>query len=130
MLKNRTCERLFRGLEPPPPPDELRDRALRAARNASIADHGEKPGIWSRVWTHRGLRMAWATAVLALAIAHVAISVRPSSQHRRDNRQPAFLVAAVVTDRELADVVQLSRIANPAIGPEALETERSPRNGI
>jgi hypothetical protein len=114
MLKRNPEERLLRGLGLPPPPPGLRRRALAAARTAA-AGRAAQPGIWTRVWAHRGLRAAWATAVLLLLAAHLVISVADSRNDRTPSGQPAFMVVAAVADEELEEVVGLSRIAGDSL---------------
>jgi hypothetical protein len=70
--KDPDAERLFEGLEPAPPPAELRSRALEAAR--SRASMLPDQDLWSRLWNHRGLRLAWVASVVLLLAGHAAMS--------------------------------------------------------
>ena len=98
-------ERLFDGLEPAPPPAELRSRALNAARARSALQSGAD--LWSRLWNHRGLRLAWAAAVVVLLAGHLAVSspslgpvVDPAlvAEGRSDEYLGAFLGPARISD--------------------------------
>ena len=63
-------ERLLPGLEPPPPPAALRVRAVAAARERMAA--AQAPDLWWRIWNNRGIRLAWAAAVvLLLSLIHI-----------------------------------------------------------
>ena len=66
--RDAIVEGLMDGLEPPQPPPELRARALAAAWNAK-----RTPDVWSRLWNHGGLRVAWAASVVLLLAGHVLI---------------------------------------------------------
>ncbi len=70
--KDPAAERLFEGLEPAPPPAELRSRALQAARSRVGVIPDED--LWSRLWNHRGLRLAWVASVVLLLAGHIAMS--------------------------------------------------------
>jgi len=59
----------FSGLRPSPPPPELRDRTLRAARNASR--HAEHRGAVDRLWESTLLRWAWLAAVAILLLLNL-----------------------------------------------------------
>ena len=99
------AERLFEGLEPEPPPDELRSRALNAARARSAVE--SDADAWSILWNHRGLRLAWAAAILVLLAGHIAVSspglgpvVDPAlvAENRGDEYLGAFLGPARISD--------------------------------
>lgn len=100
---------VFAGLEIPAPPSDLRARSVVAARSA-MAESTAPAGLWSRLWYHRGLRLAWAGSVGALLIAHAAVSPNPSEVVSENLAQPAFLSAATVNDVELAEIVDLPRV--------------------
>lgn len=68
-------ERLMEGLEPPQPPPELRSKALAAARGKLTGEAA--PDVWSRIWIHRGLRLAWAATVVVLLAGHVLATYSP-----------------------------------------------------
>lgn len=69
--RNNMVERLLDGLDPPQPPPELRSRVLAAARQRT--DSESVPDLWSRLWNHSGLRLAWAASVVLLLAGHVLI---------------------------------------------------------
>lgn len=68
---------LFAGLEPPPPPADLRVRALDAARGRMA--EADQRDLWSRIWNSRGVRLAWAAAVVFLLAGHVLVSTKSGS---------------------------------------------------
>jgi len=69
--RDAVVERLMNGLEPPQPPPDLRSRALAAAR-ARVA--GEPASdVWSMIWNNRGVRLAWAAAVVLLVAGHAMV---------------------------------------------------------
>lgn len=100
---------VFEGLETPTPPLDLRARAVAAARSVT-AEETAPAGLGSRLWYHRGLRLAWAGIVGALLIAHAVVSLKPSDVVSENLAQPAFLVASTVKDAELAEIVDLPRV--------------------
>jgi len=67
--RDPTIERLFQRFGPPAPPPQLRSRVLAAAREKKA----ETPDLWSRIWNHRGLRLAWATAAVLLLAGHLLV---------------------------------------------------------
>lgn len=69
---DRDDEDLFAGFEPPPPPADLRARSLAVARDRMARP--PVPDMWSRIWRHRGLRLAWAAAVVLLLAGHVLVN--------------------------------------------------------
>ena len=117
---NRHAEPLFSALTPPAPPSDLRRRVLAAARTAaSIAAHG--PDVWDRLWTSRPARLAWAVAVVALAIGHLAVSGRAP----RSPAENAVPVATIATDRgELAEVADVGRLTAELPGWEVAAAGR------
>ena len=68
-------DRLLQGLAPPQPPHELRSKALAAARERMAGE--AVPDLWSRIWNHRGLRLAWAASVVVLLAGHVLATLSP-----------------------------------------------------
>jgi hypothetical protein len=103
--KDPAVERLFEGLDPAPPPSELRSKALQAARARAAAEPDED--LWSRLWNHRGLRLAWAATILVLLAGHLAVSppglgpaVDPAlvAENRGDEYLGAFLGPARISD--------------------------------
>ena len=103
--KDPAVERLLEGLEPPQPPPELRSKALTAARKRLAGE--AVPDLWSRIWNHRGLRLAWAATILMLLAGHLAVS-SPSlgpvgdpalvAEGRSDEYLGAFLGPARISD--------------------------------
>jgi hypothetical protein len=68
-------DRLMEGLAPPQPPPELRSRALTAARERLAGE--AVPDVWSRIWNHRGVRLAWAASLVLLLAGHVLATLSP-----------------------------------------------------
>ena len=104
---------LMKDLEPARPPVTLRSRVLAAAR-----DHMEMtfPDPWSRIWSHRGIRLAWAATVVLLLAGHAIVSPRKGAVFTRVN--PA-LVAETRVDEQFADILRPVRISanvKPVIG--------------
>jgi hypothetical protein len=60
------------GLDTPTPSPDLRRRTLTEARLALA--RSRRPDIWERLWSSRGLRLAWATSLAALIVGHVLLS--------------------------------------------------------
>jgi hypothetical protein len=122
-------ERLFEGLQPAPPPSELRAKALQAARRQAAAGHDED--LWSRLWHHRGLRLAWAGSVIALLAGHIAVSasrVGPTidptlvAEHRVDEYLAGFLGPAQISD----NVQPIVGLLAAADGLAELDLQRNP----
>jgi len=106
-------DRLIEGLEPPRVPTGLRARVLAAAR-----DHMEtkSPDQWSRIWRHRGIRLAWAATVVLLLAGHAIIAPRKGAVSSRVN--PA-LAAETRVDEQFADILRPVRISanvQPIVG--------------
>jgi hypothetical protein len=104
---------LMKGLEPAKPPAALRSRVLAAAR-----DHMEtkSPDRWSRIWRHRGIRLAWAATVVLLLAGHAIIAPRKGAVFTRVN--PA-LVAETRVDEQFVDILRPVRISanvQPIVG--------------
>ena len=89
----------------PEPPQALRERALGKARAAWVRP-ARNP--WRRVWDSRPLRLAWAGAVLALAIANVA--VRTDAHASRGAQVPSAASSGATRGNELQAVVALPRL--------------------
>jgi hypothetical protein len=105
--------RLIEGLEPPRAPTGLRTRVLEAAR-----DHMEtkSPDPWSRIWSHRGIRLAWAATVVLLLAGHAIVAPPKGAVFTRVN--PA-LVAETSVDEQFADILRPVRISanvQPIVG--------------
>jgi len=106
-------DRLIEGLEPPRAPTGLRTRVLAAAR-----DHMETTSSnrWSRIWSHRGIRLAWAATVVLLLAGHAIVVPRKGAVFTRVN--PA-LVAETSVDEQFADILRPVRISanvQPIVG--------------
>ena len=106
-------DRLIEGLEPPRVPTDLRTRVLAAAR-----DHMEtkSPDPWSRIWSHRGVRLAWAVTVVLLLAGHAIVAPPKGAVFTRVN--PA-LVAETGVDEQFADILRPVRISanvQPIVG--------------
>jgi len=111
--EQRELERLLPGLEPPPPPASLRARALGAACERLAAEPA--PDLWWRIWNNRGLRLAWAAAVVLLLAGHVVVSSRPGTGFTPN---PPVL-AGDQRDEQFLDIlrqVQINADAHPSIG--------------
>ena len=110
------------------PPGSLRARTL--ARAAEAWPHPAPPDAWRRVWESRPLRLAWAVATLALAVANLALPTGPSRRH-------PVAATGVETERtaarELRDEVALPRLkpeyAATDVNPTRLAPRREPRRG-
>ncbi|MDX2437312.1 MAG: hypothetical protein QNL88_09705 [Acidobacteriota bacterium] len=109
----REDERLLMGLEPPPPPADLRARALAAARQRLAETPA--PDLWSKIWHSSGLRLAWAAAVVLLLAGHVLVS--PNLDTAFTANPP--VLAADQRDEQFLDIlrpVQINANAQPTIG--------------
>jgi len=101
---------LMQGLEPPSPPTDLRSKALAAAHARMSSE--SIPDVWFRVWNHRGLRLAWAAAVVLLAAGHAMVVPRTGNGFRpidpavtAENRVDEYLVEMLRPTR-ISDNVQ------------------------
>ena len=106
-------DRLIEGLEPPRAPTGLRTRVLEAAR-----DHMEtkSPDPWSRIWRHRGIRLAWAATVVLLLAGHAIVAPQKSAVFTRVN--PA-VAAETRVDEQFVDILRPVRISanvQPIVG--------------
>lgn len=72
-MSRREPPRPFDGHRVPRPPDSLMRRTLDAA--AAVSPVVPEVTFWDRLWSSRGLRVAWSIVTLALLIAHVAVSL-------------------------------------------------------
>lgn len=101
--------RMLSDLEPESPPPALRGRALARAQQAW--DSSAVPDRWRQIWESRPLRLAWATAVVALLAANLVVPSAPGGQ-------PAVAVRSdpSLTSRELLDVVSLPRLRSTYVG--------------
>jgi hypothetical protein len=123
--RDTDIERLLNGLQPPLLPPELRSRVLRAARNAEAA-----PDLWSRIWNHGGLRLAWMAGVVLLLAGHVfigsgngpAIDPDLAADNRIDEYVAEFLRPARISD----DVKPILGLFAEGSGLSDLELEGNP----
>jgi len=121
---SRHAEPLFSSLQPPVPPPVLRSRVLVAAR-AALTD-GHAPDFWDRLWTSRPVRLAWAAAVLGLAVGHLAISGRDP----RQLAETALPVSSIAVNHgELAELAELGRLTTELPGWEIAATRNDERIG-
>ncbi len=125
MKRDDTLERLLAGLEPAKPPDDLRSRALAAARTA-MAREVEQVDLWSRLWASQPLRLTWATAVVALIAGHVVLSL-PNRAPKAPPDAP-FLVAGIFHEKELAELARLPQILSDRL--PRMDSERSGQQSV
>ncbi len=88
-------EEMFRGMESPALPDDLRGRVFSAVRGAMPSP---KPTLVDGLWGSRRLRFAWAGLVLALLAGHASLSLEAWSV-----RAPEAAPAASLTDLGFAE---------------------------
>lgn len=113
----------FDGLRVPEPPAGLRERVLDRAR-AEFA-HSVPRDPWSRVWSSRPLRLAWAAMVVALLVANLVVYL-PAGRTPPEVSPPlAFGVAGAGFD-EIAELADLPRIASD---PSPLLVTEQPDSG-
>jgi hypothetical protein len=98
---------LFRGLELPAPPVQLREDALAAARAALAAP--PRADVWARLLASRAARVAWAASVAVLAAANVLLP------RTRDVRASHAAAAPPRPDPEIAAITRLPRIDEHAL---------------
>jgi hypothetical protein len=106
-------DRLIEDLEPPQAPTGLRSRVLAAARGQMET---VSPDRWSRIWSHRGIRLAWAATVVLLLAGHVIVAPGKGAVFTRVN--PAS-VAETRVDEQFADLLRPVRISanvQPIVG--------------
>jgi hypothetical protein len=112
--RDAVVERLMESLEPPQPPPDLRSKALAAARARMSAE--PNPDIWSRIWNHRGLRLAWAATVVLLVAGHVMVAPEAGTTFRPID--PARTAESRVDDY-LVEMLRPTRISDnvqPIVG--------------
>ena len=106
-------DRLIEGLEPPRAPTDLRTRVLTAARDHTGKTSSDR---WSRIWNHRGIRLAWAATVVLLLAGHAIVAPRKGAVFTRVN---PVLVAETSVDEQFADILRPVRISanvQPIVG--------------
>lgn len=107
----------LRGLRPASPPAALRGQVLASARQA-LSNRSASRDLWARIVASRIVRLAWAAAVVALVLAHVAISL---PRRVAGSRSAAVPILASTAEPDLLEDVRLSRIdrrAARSIGAE------------
>lgn len=124
-------ERLFEDFEPPQPPPGLRSKALDAARDRFAAE--QSPDMWSRLWNHRGLRLAWAASVVLLLAAHVMTSSPgfglPGTAEpalRADNRADEYLAGMLRPVRISENVLPIVGLMAATDSLAELDLQRNP----
>ena len=110
--RDPVVKRFLEGLEVPAPPPQLRARVLRTAqkKQAGTVD------VWTRIWSHRGLRFAWAAAVVLLLAGHVVVGTRNGLGI---NLTDPGLVAENRVDEHLVEFLRPMRISDnvqPIVG--------------
>ena len=109
------------GLDTPPPPEELRGRALAAA--AAALGREPKVELWSRLWFSRPLRLAWIVIVLASVACHAWLTVERRPAPGGDT---AIVVdASTVGDAELEEIVNLPPIDRRLLADAGLMVDRN-----
>ena len=111
--EERDLERLLPGLEPPPPSASLRVRAVAAARERMAA--APAPDLWWRIWNNRGIRLAWAAAVVLLMAGHVLVNPDLGAVFSLNPQ----VLAGNVLDEQLQDILQpmwISADVRPIVG--------------
>jgi hypothetical protein len=107
-------ENLFTGTRTPRPPDDLRERALQAARAAA----GEPVSALERRWHPAAFDLAWVTALLVLVLCHVLVSLP-----RRPSPVTPARSQAVAEERQLEKELGLKGV------PMAVAGQDNARNG-
>ena len=124
--KDPAVDRWLDGLEPSPPPAELRSRVIAAARDRMAS--AEVSDSWSATWHNRGFQLAWAAAVVLLLAGHVVISSggasTPGSQLAARGGDP-YLAAMLRPIRIAADVRPMIGVASQ-IEPNEYDQEGNP----
>ena len=83
--RDPAVERLMQGLEPPSPPPDLRSKVLAAARARMAGEPATD--VWSMIWNNRGIRLAWAAAVVLLVAGHAMVV--PGNRKRIQTDRPS-----------------------------------------
>lgn len=123
-------DRPFRGLSVPEPPEDLRRQALSRAREALRS--APSRDLWERIWESRRARLAWSTAVLALAVCHLVVPGRDAGPPREPS--PAARTGSYGQEElaGIADLPRLSLDARPIAAstgaPVEIETDPSEEN--
>ena len=104
-------------LEPPGPPDGLRDRALHLA--GAALDRPPASDRWARIYASRPLRAAWTAAVFILVVGNVLL---PRAS-RRSNEE-WFVEGAAGRIPELRQVVAVPRLREGYLSIDAAASRR------
>jgi len=112
--KDSVADRFFDGLEPPEPPLQLRSRTLAVARERLAGK--ASLDVWSRIWNHREIRLAWAASVVLLLAGHLLATLFPIGTVSTvdpalvaDNRVDEYLVG-------LLRPIRISENVQPMVG--------------
>ena len=112
--RDPVVDRLMEGLEPLQPPPDLRSTVLDAARARIVAE--PVADVWSMIWNNRGIRLAWAAAVVLLVAGHAM--VMPGTGNGFRPIDPA-LSAEHRVDEYLLEMLRPTRISDnvqPIVG--------------
>ena len=100
---------LFRDLLPGRAPEELRARVLSAVTEVMSRERD----VWTRLWSSRPIRLAWAAAVALLIGGHLAVAPLTRTVAGPGTRDTGYLMAAL--DSELQEIVNLPHIDQAAL---------------
>ncbi len=105
--RDQLIDSLFRDLETPSLPSELRNRTLEPALEALRQD--QVTDIWSRIWSSRPIRLAWTASLSALVLGHLGLSLVRPTPHRWS--EPAtFTAGAADLEGELVELLTFPRL--------------------
>ena len=115
--RQQDTETVLAALEPPGPPDSLRDRALRRA--GAALDRPPAQDRWARIYANRPLRAAWAAAVLGLVVANVLL---PRANRR--SGEDEFVAGAAGLAPELRQIAAVPRLREAYLSVDAFAMRR------
>ena len=113
-IRDPEVDRFLDGLQPKRVPSDLRLRVVPAAR-ARMTDE-VVPDLWSRIWNHRGIRLAWASTVVLLFAGNLFVIQREGPAAVRPG---PVLVAENRPDEQLFNLlrpVRISENVQPIVG--------------
>jgi hypothetical protein len=110
--EDRRIDSLLRGLAPPAAPSGLRDQVLPPALAALQQD--PPPDLWSRLWSSRPLRLAWAGSFTALVLCHLGLTVPRVAPADRQPLPRAMTAGTIHLEEELAELTRLPRLRTDA----------------